>query len=155
AGAFAATASSINPRARWLLLSTSVANMLTLGRSAGISVRFSHAPLQYRKKSSPGFTAGSMFPTTTPCDSSAACSPHAGCQPIVSRHVPAASQTPLLTTRTAFSETLICPLYLFWSNPDPPDTHLHSLKRQNPRKGSTQTPQISLGTIQISQAPGS
>src|SRR5258708_36404933 len=90
AGASAAPASSINPRTRWLLLSTNVANTLMLGRSAGISVLASHAPLQYRKKSSPAFTAASMFPTTTPCDSSAACSRRAACQPTTSAHAPAA-----------------------------------------------------------------
>src|SRR5258705_4936618 len=93
-----------------------------LGRSAGISVLASHAPLQYRKKSSPGFTAGSMLPTTTPCDSSAAC------QPTTSAHAAAANHTPLLTTRTLFSKILICPLSLLsFLSRHHPDTHTHPL----------------------------
>src|SRR5258708_640546 len=95
-----------------------------LGRSAGISVFPSHAPLQYRQKSSPTFTPAPMIPTITPCDSSPARSPRAACQPTTSAHAPAANHTPLLTTRTLFSKILICPLsllsFLSRHHPDTP-----------------------------------
>jgi len=97
-------------------------------------------------RTSPGFTAGSMFPTTTPCDCSAACCPRAGCQPIASAHAPAASHTPLPTTRTAFREICICASFCrVLISPAPAEnTHPFFLKRQNPRKGSTRARQIPL-----------
>src|SRR5258708_22865202 len=78
-----------------------------------------------------------MFPTITPCDSSAACSPRAACQPTTSAHAAAANHTPLLTTRTLFSKILICPLSLLsFLSRHCPNTHSLPLKPQNLKKGT-------------------
>src|SRR5258708_552254 len=102
-----------------------------LGRSAGISVLASHAPLQYRKKSSPAFTAGSIFPTTTP----------------------ATPPPPLLPTPPFFPKILLSPLPpLFLYPRHCPNTHSLPLKRQNLKKGSMHARQNLLRSLEGSWA---
>src|SRR5919108_4803787 len=60
-------ASWIRSAVRFAVSSLSNAPLLHELRSGGISVDFSQLPFVYRKKSSPGLTAGSMPDTSSPC----------------------------------------------------------------------------------------
>src|SRR6478752_754641 len=66
AGAFCLAASSMIAAVRLFVRSESAVNTPTRERSGGITVRLIHWPLAYWKKSSPGWTVGSILAIAMP-----------------------------------------------------------------------------------------